>query len=355
MIIIRPIRKKDTESFIKLAFAANIGMISLPKNPEILEKKIADSEHAFGKDIGHRQNERYLFVLEDTTTGKIGGVCGIDSNAGEGEDRYFYRLETHQTTSPILTAHQQILLLRPIIYAGAASEICSLYLFPDFRREGLGRLLSLSRFLFAASHPDRFESIFYAEMRAYVDKNQSCPFWEGVGRHFLDIDYEELIKLRSTGNFDVRQVLPEYPIYVSLLPIEVQESIGKIHPNTWPAFNMLSQEGFYPTNEVDVFDAGPRIEAETKEIRTIKTCTQDLVLEITRNQIDSSRYIISNDRLDFRSCYSTLQRSSKGVCISDEAAEALKLKTGDPIRYVLPEAENSPHSSIGRHTQERLS
>ena len=355
MIIIRPIRKKDTEAFIKLALSANVGMTSLPKNPEILEKNVIEAERSFRKDIVQRQNEKYLFVLEDVATGKIGGVGAIDAIAGGGEPRYFFRLESDQSSSPLLPAPQQIPILRPIRHSAPASEVCSLYLLPEFRREGLGRLLSLSRFLFAAAHLNRFEAIVYAEMRAYVDKNQNCPFWEGIGRHFLDINYEELINIRSKGNFDVHQVLPKYPIYISLLPIEVQEAIGKIHPNTWPAFNMLSQEGFYPTNEVDIFDAGPRIEAEMKEIRTIKTSLQDVVVEITRNQIDSSRFIITNERLDFRSCYSTLQKVSKGVCISAEAADALKLKAGDIVRHVLPQAETAQHSGIGRHIEEHPS
>lgn len=353
MIIIRPININDKEAFITFAFTAGLGMTSMPKNQTLLEKKVADAEQAFSKKVLQAGNEEYLFVMQDLTTGEIGGTCGINAKTGTTQPKYFYRIQTEVKESSMHPARQQIPTMSAVCYRDAPSEICSLYLLPEFRREGLGRLLSLSRFLFAAAHPQRFDEIIYAEMRGFVDKNQNCPFWEGIGRHFLDIDFDELMRLRDLGSFDVSQVLPKHPIYISLLPTEVQEVIGKIHSNTWPAFNILTQEGFYLTDEIDVFDAGPRIEAETKEIRTIKTCSVDTVTEITRNPIESPKYLLSNNRLDFRACYSTILKVSKGVTISVEAAEALHLNIGDTVRYVLPSLEitqQKPH-----HTKEGTS
>lgn len=348
MIVIRPITNNDTEAFINFAFTAGIGMTSMPKNREVLQKRVADSEKSFSKEVQETGDEEYLFVMEDLKTRTIGGTCGINAKTGISLPKYFYHVEVKEKYSPHLSMPQQIPQMSPVSYRNAPSEICSLYIMPEFRREGLGRLLSLSRFLFIAAHPHRFDNTVYAEMRGFTDKNQNCPFWEGIGRHFLDIDYDELMRLRDMGNFDVSQVLPEYPIYNSLLPKEVQEVIGKIHSNTWPAFNMLTQEGFYLTDDIDVFDGGPKIEAETQEIRTIKTCSVDTVVEITRNPIESSKYILSNNRLDFRSCYSTLLKESKGVSISSETAEALQVNVGDKVRYVIPSIEitqQKPHQT----------
>lgn len=354
MIVVRPIAKKDTEIFIELAFTANIGMTSLPKNREILEKKVSDSENAFAKNTMSPQNENYLFVLEDLATGMIGGTCGINSKTGIDQTKYFYRIETAPAESSRFPNQPPIPLMKVAKYTEAPSEICSLYLFPEFRREGLGRLLSLSRFLFIASFLNRFDQVVYAEMRGYVDKNQNCPFWEGIGRHFLNIEYVELIRLRDLGNFNIQQVLPTYPIYISLLPKEVQDVIGKVHSNTWPAFNMLTQEGFYQTNEIDVFDAGPKVEAKIKDIRSIKSSIQSTVSKIIYSPIKSPRYILSNDRLDFRSCYSFLQEDPSGIAIPADIAKALQLKVGDSVRYIIPPSITS-EISLHNHSKETLS
>ena len=45
--------------------------------------------------------------------------------------------------------------------------------------------------------------------------------------------------------------------------------IGRVHPNTEPALAMLKAEGFSYQGYVDIFDAGPAIEAETDKIRAI--------------------------------------------------------------------------------------
>lgn len=339
MIIVRPICQSDMEDFINFSFSAGIGMTSMPKDRDVLEKKLFDSEKAFAKNVAQPGNENYLFVLEDLSAKNIGGTCGINAKTGIDQPKYFFSIENDQVYSYVLSGMQNISLMRAVCYRDGPSEICSLYLLPEFRKEGLGRLLSLSRFLFVAAHPHRFDAIIYAEMRAFIDKNQDCPFWEGIGRHFLDLDYATLLHLRDLGDFDVSQVVPKYPIYIPLLPKEVQEVIGKIHSNTWPAYHMLLDEGFYLTNDVDIFDAGPKIEAKTKEIRTIKDSCIDTVAEIIRNPIESTRFIVSNERLDFRACYSTLHKGSKGIYLPIETAEALKVKPGDIVRYILPSRE----------------
>ncbi|MBA3815767.1 MAG: arginine N-succinyltransferase [Parachlamydiaceae bacterium] len=343
MIVVRPIDVNDIYAFINLSFTARAGMTSMPKDRGMLEKKIFDSEKAFAKDVQQPGNENYLFVLEDLSNNAIEGICGINAKTGIDQPKYFFKIQNIEHFSPILSTTPNIPLLRVISYENAPSEICSLYLLPEFRKEGLGRLLSLSRFLFAASYLQRFDTTIYAEMRGFIDKNQICPFWEGMGRHFLNLDYTSLMHFRDLGNFDVTQVLPKHPLYISLLPKEVQEVIGKIHSNTWPAYHMLIEEGFYLTDDIDIFDAGPKIEAITKEIRSIKTSAIDIIAEITRNPIESIRYIVSNHRLDFRACYSTLQKDPKGIFLPAESAEALKVKVGDVIRYIVPSSDIPAH------------
>ena len=49
------------------------------------------------------------------------------------------------------------------------AELCSLFLHPDWRRDGNGSLLSKSRFLFLAEFPEYFSPRVIAEMRGVSD------------------------------------------------------------------------------------------------------------------------------------------------------------------------------------------
>ena len=336
MIIIRPITQEDAEAFEYLAFSASTGIRSLPKNRAQLQKKMENSLKAFSSPDEKSPYDNYLFVLEDLTTHAIGGTCAIISKTGIEAPLYFYRIETLKPESKTLQLND-IPILAPVSYAPAPSEIGGLYLSPEFRREGLGRLLSLSRFLFIAAHLSRFESHTFAEMRGNIDKNDTAPFWDGIGKQFYNIEFIDLMNLMDEGVQVLPDILPKHPIYIPLLKEDTQDSISKIHPDTRPALNMLLEEGFRLTQDIDIFDGGPRIEAETKQIRSIKDSVVAELTSVSRQPIDSPRYIISNNRLNFRACYGTLQKTAEnGIVLPSDIAAALQIKVGDFIRYVSP-------------------
>lgn len=336
MYVVRPITKRDTEAFIDMAFKAS-GMTSLPKNRALLQQKIADSEHAFATYVEKPGNEKYIFVLENLSTHTIGGICGIDAKTGIDHPLYFYHIEESQESS----MQQSNPIMRIVEYRNGPSEIRSLFLTHELRREGVGRLLSLSRFLFIATHRPRFDDTLFAEMRGYVDGHGHTPFWEGIGQHFFDMDIDQINALRDQGLITTPAILPHNPIYISLLPPEVVESIGKVHDGTQPALKLLVEEGFHLTNDVDVFDGGPKIEAKTDDIREVGRSLVATIAEISSHPIDAPRCIACNNRLDFRACYASLAKdSSPGVVIAAEVAEALHVKVGDTIRYTDVLARN---------------
>lgn len=335
MIIIRPITLQDTEPFIKIAFDAGIGMTSMPKNREKLIKRIHESDNSFKKTVSAPQDEFYLFVLEDLETGKIGGTCGISAQTARQSPLFFYRVERREKHEDVTHAIKKIPVMRPVQYKNYWSEICSLYLAADFRHSGHGRLLSLSRFLFIANDSRRFSRMLFAEMRGHIENGRSA-FWEGVGHHFIDADFNTLMQHRDEGHIELIQALPVHPIYIELLPKEVQESIGKVHELTQPALQMLLQEGFKISPEIDICDGGPKIEAETREIRSVKDSAVDTLSETVAASPSSSTHIVARHSIDFRACLTAVDtKKNGGVVISKDAADALKLKVGDPLRYVL--------------------
>lgn len=344
MYIIRPIEHRDEEAFIRIAFEAGIGMTSMPKNRSALLHRLASAVDSFACTPQHPGNEHYLFVLEDTKSGQIGGVSGLIAKSGMTHPLSFFRIMRNEAHRGIDGKEKIAPLLRVVHYRNYWSEICSLYLCRDHRHSGLGRLLSLSRFHFIAWHPERFDKMLFAEMRGNIDENNVSNFWEGIGRHFIDTTFEQLMQLRDEKGIDLREVLPVHPIYVELLPKDVQATIGKLHDNTVPAFKLLQDEGFIKTDEVDIFDGGPKVAVETKTIRTIKTSRQTIVGGIDEAIKDSPLYLLSRIKPTFRACLSQITLHKDGsALLPKETAEALQVNVGDNLCFSL--AESKEHST----------
>lgn len=335
MFLIRSIQLSDYQAYVDLAYTAKLGMLTMPKNPELLREYLQNALLTFS---GHpSKNPYYLFVLENTETKQIGGICGIFARIGEEAPKCYFRLEKHDLppygTLPITP---QMHTLKAITISKGPSELCSLYLAPAFRKEGLGKLLSFCRFLFIAAFPENFEREIYAEMRGHFNENSENAFWDCVGRKFLNLTYPELIDREHAGLDFVPYVIPKYPIYVELLPKEAQEVIGKVHKNTCPALKMLEEEGFAPSGLYDVFDVGPVIKAETQKIRSVAGCQTALMEGATLHHIDSPLYLISNKRMDFRACLSPLQFTSPTTAnLPIAVAKELNLQLGDAFSYIM--------------------
>jgi arginine N-succinyltransferase len=94
MFIIRPVRENDFEGLMGLISQAGYGLTSLPKDEEVIRKRIAHSIRSFAhKDKDRPNGELYLFVMEEVFLGKIVGVSGVISKTGGFDPIYFYKLE----------------------------------------------------------------------------------------------------------------------------------------------------------------------------------------------------------------------------------------------------------------------
>lgn len=334
MIVIRPIRRQDQDIFAEFAFESLLGMTNLPRNREKLLDKIIHSENCFLQPIKQPQEEEYYFVLEDLTTGRIGGTCGILAQSTQSFT-YYYQIETISTHGIHISTPKEIKILKIAPNPSTFSEICALYLQPTFRHSGQGRLLSLSRFLFIAAFRQRFRKKIVAELRGYIDQHQISPFWEGVGHHFCGLSFVELMAQIELDHAFIPEILPPFPIYISLLPKETQETIGKVHDNTKPAYQMLLQENFTFKQAIDIFEGGPILSVSTSNIRTIKKSALIEIDIIPEGLLGENEYIIANERIDFRACFGKMQIISKThALINDELAQALLVKKGDKVRYV---------------------
>jgi len=335
MLIIRPIKAEDLDILEEFARSSSLGMTSMPRKRSLLEKKIEHSLEAFESDISFPERETYLFVLEDSETNEVGGSCGIYSKTGVNDPLYYFKIEILNQVSD-LPIPDELRVLHPVSYRNGPTEMCGLFLSKEFRQGGLGRLLSLSRFLFIASHPHRFDTTVMAQLRGVIRKStKSSPFWEHLGQHFLNLPFQEAMAKLDYGRGFIEEFLPEYPIYASLLPHEAQRVMGATHESTKPAFKMLYNEGFRYTFEIDIFEAGPRLVALRDEIRTIQECHVAKIRKIEGDEMKlGRRQLICNGRMDFRCCIGKAHQTHGEVVIDEKLAKALQVDVGDEVRYV---------------------
>jgi arginine N-succinyltransferase len=332
MYIIRPARQSDLSAIERCALAAGLGMTHLPRRRDILEKRIQASIHSFAKEVNEPIDEEYLFVLENTENKTVIGTCAIYSKTGAFNPFYVYEIEEVSPTSERLPPIDDPRLLRLIPIFHGPSEVAALFILPEYRKEGLGKLLSLSRFHFIASHMQRFDRMTIANMRGIIENNIS-PFWEGLGRRFLNVELQEVMSMRLENDLLVTDILPPQPIYVTLLPPSVQNVIGAVHPNTVPALRMLNNEGFHFDKQIDPVDGGPILITETSKIKTIRESQTASITEIVPElQIDKP-CLISNISIDFRACFGPLRIQDHSLIISADTAKALQVQVGDTIRF----------------------
>ncbi|MBA2726831.1 MAG: arginine N-succinyltransferase [Parachlamydiaceae bacterium] len=330
MNIIRPVRLEDEEKIVELVAKSGLGIISLPHDPKLLHKKIIDSIEAF-KDGSIGINRKFFFVLENS--GRIGGCSAIYAKTGIDEPDDYYEVQFEHVIDPVTQEPNELKMLkRTKPYAGP-SMLCSLFVAPEFRKGSLGRLLSISRLMFMARFPNLFTKTVIANLRGFVENNRS-PFWESVGRHFFNMDYEVFLKMQESDKKTIPDFIPHTPIYISLLPPEAQEVIGKSHPNSLPALKMLEGEGF-TCEHFDLYDAGPIVSTELTNVRTVKQRQTAIVGKIASPENTAETWILSNSSFDFRACYGHLDQYAKDlVCIDDTVASSLNINVGDIIHYV---------------------
>lgn len=333
-MVIRPIRKSDFAELVKIADESGHGFTSLPNNEELLAAKIARSEASFIKTVDCPQDEGYLFVLENTETGEVVGTSAIEAAVGLDDAFYHYHLSKVIHSSRTLNVYNPVEILTLCNDYTGATELCTLFLREQARKNGNGKLLSKVRFMFIKEHEDRFADTLLAEMRGVSDENGKSPFWKWLEEHFFSMDFPTADYLTGIGQkVFIAELMPKYPIYVNLLSKEAQEVVGQVHEKTKPAIQLLKNEGFTFNGYVDIFDAGPTVEAKLNNIRTVRSSNHKKV--IIGDNAGGQQVMIANTELEnFRATLADLSFDKDGddIVITAKMAEALQISEGDTIR-----------------------
>lgn len=335
-MIIRPVTRDDKDAVLKIAKVAGIGMTSLPPNMDVLEAKVERAAQSFEQSLTNENDALYFFVMEDNDTKEIVGTCGIEGHIGLKRPMYSYKLTTVTQYSDSLDIFSRNEMLQMVNDYTGVSELVSLFLVPEYRRDRLGRFLSRIRFMFMALFPDHFDDRIIAEIRGWHDGNGNAPFYDSLAKHFFQMEFTEADLMCATkGNRFISELMPTYPIYVSLLSKEARDVIGRPYSSSEAAKAMLEREGFSYNGYVDIFDGGPTLEAKTADIRAVKQTKRAVISKIESISDTSHRTMLAIPSFQqFRSTIGLAIPQADGSLIVDKAAaQTLNLEIGEHIAY----------------------
>jgi arginine N-succinyltransferase len=332
MLVIRSIAASDLDPLIDMAREVGGGMTTLKPDRQMLGDRVACAVASFQETIPPEERD-YMFVLEDTETGKLAGVCAIKAAVGMNEPFYNYRIGTLVHSCRELNVFSRMETLYLSNDLTGATELCSLFLQPDYRKGYNGKWLSKSRFLFIAQFQQLFTEKIIAEMRGYLLEDGTSPFYEGLGRHFFKMDFNHVDGLTAMGKKSfIAELMPRQPLYVDYLPESAREVIGQVHRSTLPARKLLEQEGMHYEGYVDIFDAGPVLQGRVKELRSVRDSVLRVAIE-GRAEGEAEWLLVSNTKLDdFRMVLAQTTADGAQVHLSAQELALLRVQAGDPVR-----------------------
>jgi arginine N-succinyltransferase len=339
MLLVRNATEDDFDAILELAAGIGPGMTTLKPDPAALRQRLALAAASFGGEA-RPQDADYLFVLEDTGTRRVCGVSAIKGAVGVNEPFYNYRLSTSVHTSPATGRVNRVQSLHLSHDLSGASELCSLYLHPDWRKGTNGKLLSKSRLLFIAQFPELFARKVFAEMRGYQDGRGQSPFWEAVGRPFFHMDFHEADDLCGKGDrLFIEQLVPRLPLYVHLLGEAARDAIGRTHVDTAPARRLLEQEGLHFDGYIDIFDGGPVLEANLPALRALRDSRLQLVgAGAPGGTVPCLVATMRRDR--FRVIVADADPGAALLRLAPAALAALEVERGVPLRVLALQTQS---------------
>ncbi|EAY69271.1 Arginine/ornithine N-succinyltransferase beta subunit [Burkholderia dolosa AU0158] len=284
-------------------------------------------------------------MMEDSNTGDIAGVCGIETQVGLEQPFYNYRVSTVVHASQELGVWTRMSALNISHDLTGYAEVCSLFLSPRYRTGGVGGLLSRSRFMFIAQFRDRFPERLCSGTARPLDEDGTSPSWRAVGSHFYQIDFNAADYLSSHGrkSFLAGADAALSGVRRTRCPQDAQDAC-RPHASRHgpPPAKMLEAEGLRYQNHVDIFDAGPVLECHINDLRTVRESVVVPAAIGVPNAGDdaqdahATKSLVSNTSLaDFRVGVAPGIVANGSFVLSADDAAALRVNAGDPVR-VLP-------------------
>ena len=269
-IVVRPVCKTDLENLFGLA--KEFALLNLPSNEYKLKEMIDLSEWSFSQKIEKNKRE-YIFVAEDALMNRLVAAAKIITKNGTPENpNIYYKILKKEKFSKSLGIGFTHQILQYCEDFDGLTELGGLIVARDYRGHPskIGKLVSLSRFLYIAINRIDFKNSLHTELAPPLDSKRRSEFWEALGRRFTGLSYDEANRLSYLDKEFITSLFPENEIYTSLLDPKARIAIGQVGVETQPALRLMESFGFSYKHQIDPFDGGPHMGVKTEEAKPIK-------------------------------------------------------------------------------------
>lgn len=360
MFLIRQSKLEDTATLLKLA--RMVFFINLPPDERLIAAKIQHSRDCFRKAMGlgpaeedspaksldgvpagyastQEDSDLFMFTMEDVESGGVIGTSQIRAHmGGPGNPNYSFKVFQREFRSESLGVGTTHLMARLHKDESSPTEVGGLILQPSFRGHPLkpGKFLSLVRFHFMAMHRRLFADRIIAEMMAQISSDGDNLFWDTIGRKFIPVKYAEADRFCQHNRRFIDELLPKEDLYLSLLPLEVLNSVAQVGKETVPARRLLERLGFRYKNFIDPFDGGPHLEARTDDIAIVKNTRTGSLGDALPAGKATHRGFVSTLHGDgqFRAVDTDFAVDAQGrVRVPEPSLELLHVPTGATVGY----------------------
>lgn len=328
--IVRPVKYEDLSQLTDLAKQFNL--LNLPGERKILQQKIDVSVQSFHGKLS-KKDSAYLFVIEDTEEKLVVGSSTVMAKHGTPDVPHnFFRLlkKNHYSEDLGIGFIHQVLRFQQD--EDGPSEIGGLLVDKIYRRrpEKLGKQISLSRFLYVALYPERFENRILCELTPPLTDEGRSEFWEALGRRFTGLPYQEADLLSQTHKEFIGALFPQEDIYLCLLDSKARAVLGRVGEQTKPAQHLLESIGFEYIDEVDPFDGGPHFGADVQDIAVVQQGKRYKVAEFSDSTF-KERGLLAATSDEFVAGLVSYDIRGNEVAISHKMKQVLQLENGQEV------------------------
>ncbi|MGQ9426570.1 arginine N-succinyltransferase [Gilvimarinus sp. F26214L] len=333
MWLVRPALPDDLDQILHIVRARGRGLSStLPRDADALARRIELSGRSFSDTVPQGQAGRFLFVLDDTDLGKVRGVSAIDARAGNGQPFYNYRRDSLIHASHELHISRRVEMLYPAHAITDRTLLCGFAIEKELAGSAAFELLSRARILFMAGHRSRFAENSVVEIQGLQNEDGSVPFWDSLGRHFFNMDFETADHYSTVlSKTFIAELMPPNPIYVTLLTEAAQAAVGQAHSAARAACDVLRREGFETGCYVDIFDAGPVLEAQTDALFSVQN-SHPLAAHEASSVDGPVRLLACGEGPDFRCTLGPIQQVEDRAYLGDNTRRILGCEDGGVVR-----------------------
>lgn len=331
--LVRSAQREDLQQLLELA--RQFSLLNLPAEKKAIEVKIDRSIRSFRGELGKNEAE-YIFVVEDTEAGLVTGSSMIMAKNGTPSSPNFsfkvLKKERFSRELGVGFIHQ---ILRLKTNTDGPTELGGLVVDRAYRRrpEKVGRMISLSRFVYIGMEPDRFEAELHSEMAPPLTDEGRSEFWEALGRRFTGMPYREADLISSQNNGFIQSLFPEEDIYLALLDSKARMILGRVGEETQAALHLLNRIGFAYKDEVDPFDGGPHLRCATQENTIVRNLQKGKLKKVNTGQFDKMALVgLLRDGI-YNGTASSYRIEGNEIVLPEKTWALLNLSEGEEIYF----------------------